>query len=163
MSYDIKKFKMPRYRELPKVGLYLDQVITYMNDVLSPIELSITASMISNYVKQGYIDNPKKKQYSEDQIAYLFFAVMAKHVMSMDNIKTLFDLQVETYSLDVAYDYFSSQLEEILEFMFREDKETLVISNDYPFGKRTLQSAIVAIAQIIYLNSCLKDITETSE
>ena len=28
--------KMPRYNEIPNVGLYLEQVVTYINEVLEP-------------------------------------------------------------------------------------------------------------------------------
>ena len=41
--------------------------------MLAPIEISITPSMLSNYVKKGYIDRPIKKQYYADQIAYAIY------------------------------------------------------------------------------------------
>jgi len=64
MKYDIEHFKLPRYHELPTVGLYLEQTITYINDCLAPLgDITVTSSMISNYVKKGYIERPIKKQY----------------------------------------------------------------------------------------------------
>ena len=60
--------KMPRYQEIPNVGLYLEQTVKYINQSIEPLKLSITASMLSNYVKQGYVDRPIRKQYYADRM-----------------------------------------------------------------------------------------------
>ena len=53
MAESIRDVRLPRYEEIPNVGLYLEQVTKYIEEYLAPIEnLTITASMISNYVKQ---------------------------------------------------------------------------------------------------------------
>jgi len=70
---------LPRYHEIPDVGLYLDQVVKYIGQCLNMFgEVSITASMISNYVKKGLVDNPVKKQYDRQRIAYLYAIATAK-------------------------------------------------------------------------------------
>ena len=85
MSETIREFRLPRYRELPDMGLYLEQTVKYLNTVLAPLGcLEITASMVSNYVKKGIIAKPVKKQYYAEQIAYLFFVVVAKNQLSME-------------------------------------------------------------------------------
>ena len=77
------QFSLPRYEEIPDIGLYLDQTAKYINSYLEPLgEMSITPSMISNYVKHGLVENPIKKQYGQEQIAYLFFIAIAKSVLS---------------------------------------------------------------------------------
>ena len=94
MSVNISEFHMPRYHELPDMGLYLDQVVRYVNNSLAALGCQeITASMVSNYVKKGYIQSPVKKQYYVEQIAYLFFIAIAKNVLSMENIGSLFEMQ----------------------------------------------------------------------
>ena len=65
------EFRMPRFREIPNVGLYLEQTVNYINECIGPLDLTITSSMLSNYVKKGYVDRPVKKQYNAEQIAYL--------------------------------------------------------------------------------------------
>ena len=90
---------LPRYHEIPDVGLYLDQVVKYIGQCLNMFgEVSITASMISNYVKKGLVDNPVKKQYDRQRIAYLFCIVVAKNVISLDNLALLIAMQKRTYS-----------------------------------------------------------------
>ena len=126
MEFTIESFRMPRYRELPDVGLYLDQTVKYINRYLAPLGcVEITASMISNYVKKGYIASPVRKQYDAEQIAYLFFIAIAKSALPMEHIAKLFHMQKEAYPSDVAYDYFCVELENILHFIFglREDAE----------------------------------------
>ena len=122
MKFSARDYRMPRYKEIPNVGLYLEQTVKYINECLAPIEISITPSMLSNYVKKGYIDRPVKKQYYADQIAYAIYIVIIKQVLSMDNIASLFVLQKATYTLPVAYDFFCSELEKTLVAIF-EDKE----------------------------------------
>ena len=74
IGQSVQGFRLPRYQEIPDVGLYLEQATKYICRYLSPIlETPLTASMISNYVKRGLLSNPVKKQYSRDQVAYLFF------------------------------------------------------------------------------------------
>ena len=103
----IEQFRMPRYREIPDVGLYLDQTVKYINRFLTPLGcMEITSSMVSNYVKKGYISNPVKKQYDAEQIAYLFFISVAKSVLSMDNIARLFSMQKRMYDAETAYYFF---------------------------------------------------------
>ena len=143
---------LPRYHEIPDVGLYLDQVVKYIGQYLNMFgEVSITASMISNYVKKGLVDNPVKKQYDRQRIAYLFFIVVTKNVISLDNLALLIAMQKRTYSNQRAYDYFCDELENILGCVF-EQKETLdIIGVDSGNEKRMLRSAIIAVAHKFYL------------
>ena len=47
-----KEFSLPKYNEIPDVGLYLDQVVKYINSFFESYEdLVVTPSMLTNYVK----------------------------------------------------------------------------------------------------------------
>ena len=62
MIENIEGFRLPRYEQIPNVGLYLEQVVRYVNAHLAPLgESELTSSMVSNYVKQGLIPSPIKK------------------------------------------------------------------------------------------------------
>lgn len=149
-------FKMPRYQEIPNVGLYLEQTVKYINQCIEPLNLSITSSMLSNYVKKGYVSRPIKKMYYQDQIAHLIFIAIVKQTLSMQNILQLFDLQQKTYSEEVAYNYFCSQLEEKLGNLFNGKTDASIPSN-LDYGKNTLTIVVIAIAHTIYLNFCFED------
>ncbi len=152
----IEQFRMPRYREIPDVGLYLDQTVKYINRFLTPLGcMEITSSMVSNYVKKGYISNPVKKQYDAEQIAYLFFISVAKSVLSMDNIARLFAMQKRMYDAETAYDFFCDELENMLQFTFglKEKIDEVGTPEDRSESKTMLRSTIIAVTHIIYLSS----------
>jgi len=156
MAACIEQFRMPRYREIPDVGLYLDQTVKYVNRYLAPLGcMEITSSMVSNYVKKGYISNPVRKQYDADQIAYLFFISVAKSVLSMENIARLFDMQKAAYTAEIAYDFFCMELENMLQYTFglKETLDVVGTPEDQSETKNMLRSTITAITHIIFLSS----------
>lgn len=150
----VSNHKMPRYKEIPNVGLYLEQVVKYINETLTPLHLSITPSMLSNYVKKGYIERPIKKQYYAEQIAYLIFIVVGKQVLSMENISALLALQKATYSTEIAYNYFCEELEYMINVTFEKPSEQESVLEDIPYEKKVLRSVVIAVSHIIYLNYC---------
>ena len=156
MPVSIENFRLPRYREIPDVGLYLDQTVKYINPFLAPLGFpEITASMISNYVKKGYIASPVRKQYNADQIACLFFIALAKNVVSMENIGILFGVQEHSYTRQVAYDYFADTLEGMLQYTFglKDAMQEVGTPEDRSEAKIMLRSTITAVTHIIYLSS----------
>ncbi|MBR6824839.1 MAG: DUF1836 domain-containing protein, partial [Firmicutes bacterium] len=88
MAESVRNFRLPRYHEIPDVGLYLEQTTKYISQYLEPLpDIELTNSMISNYVKKKLIASPVKKQYSRDQIAYLFFIAVGKSVLSINSLQ----------------------------------------------------------------------------
>lgn len=164
MQEQIRNFRMPRYHEIPDVGLYLEQTSKYINSYLAPLGIpEMTTSMISNYVKKGYILNPVKKQYYADQIAYLFFIAVAKYVLSMENIQKLFEIQKKTCDAQAAYDYFCSELEHSLQFIFGLKDQMNEIGEDAGIGKKMLRSTIISVAHIIYLSYQFKELDNSAQ
>lgn len=158
----LKNFRLPRYREIPGMGLYLEQTANYITDLMAPLgDYGLTGSMISNYVKKGLLNSPVKKQYSRDQIAYLFFISVAKTVLSLDALEGFIQLQKQTYPLEVAYDYFCRELEEVLQYTFELSDSTEIASSQSSLGKRLLFSCIVAVSQKIYLEKTLAVLAQT--
>ena len=100
----------PLWEELPEIELYLDQVLLYVNQVYAPIspdkDKGLTASMVNNYVKHGYLTKPDKKKYQRQQIARLIAITTLKSVFSIQEIaQTLNTLQSQASS-DQLYDAF---------------------------------------------------------
>lgn len=157
----LKDFRLPRYNEIPNVGLYLEQATKYVCEYLAPLgEYTLTPSMISNYVKKGLISNPVKKQYSRDHIAYLFFIAVAKSVLSLDALTGFIKVQQQTYTLPKAYDYFVEQLEALLFFTFEITDTIEMVGEDNTDEKRLLFTCIVAAVQKVYLEKCLEAIAK---
>lgn len=159
VSRSVSDFRLPRYNEIPNVGLYLEQATKYVGGYLAPLgEYTLTPSMISNYVKKGLIANPVKKQYSRDHIAYLFFIAVAKSVLSLDALTGFIRVQQQSYTLPKAYDYFAEQIESLLRFTFELDDTLEVVGEDNTDEKRLLYTCIVAAVQKVYLEKCLEAI-----
>ena len=160
----LRLFRLPRYEELPNSGIYLEQTAKYICEYLSPVlDNAITTSMISNYVKKHLIDNPVKKQYGRDQIAYLFFIAIAKNVMSLDGLTNFIGVQKRTYPLKVAYNYFCDQFESALFFTAEVTDTMNIAGEDNTDEKRLLFTCIIAVTQKIYLEKCLAAIAEEEE
>ena len=103
-------FSYPKWEDIPNIDLYLDQVLLYVNQVCAPIspdkDKGLTASMVNNYVKHGYLTKPDKKKYQRRQIARLIAITTLKSVFSIQEIaQTLNTLQTQASS-DQLYDAF---------------------------------------------------------
>ena len=152
IAASVKDFRMPRYSEIPNVGLYLEQTTKYICEYLAPIqENAITSSMISNYVKKGLVANPVKKQYDRDQIAHLLFIALAKSVMSLDDLTLFIRLQERTYSTERAYRYLCDELENLLHYVFGLKDTIDTVGVDSSDEKIMLRNTIITIAHKIYL------------
>lgn len=161
----VSDFRLPRYAEIPTVGLHLEQVANYINGILTPVGCAeITISMISNYVKNGFIEPPHKKQYSAEQIAYLIFIAISKNVLSLEDIVSLFNMQKETYTLPMAYDYFCCELENMLAFVFgvKEDLQMdLGVTNTEE--KDFFRNVIISVSHSMYITSFFARIKQAGD
>ena len=157
MAGSIRGFRLPRYAEIPTVGLYLEQTIKYINAHLAPLGcMELTSSMVSNYVKKGLIPAPVKKQYYPEQISYLFFVALAKNLTSMENIDLLISVQRETYTLPAAYDYMCGELENMLFYFFGLKDTPEELGETESDEKNLLRGLIMSAANVIYLNNYIE-------
>jgi len=164
LSVKICNVRMPRYEQLPNVGLYLEQTTKYINQILAPFGcIEITGSMIRNYVKMGLVKNPIKKAYYADHIAHLLSITILKMVLPLENIRKMFELQEEVYTDDVAYDYFCMELENMIFFRFGLSDAVKEVGETISLEKEMLRSAIIAISHIIYLNICFQLVSSTEK
>ena len=115
ITADIAAFRLPRYAQIPEVGLYLEQVVRYINARLAPLgEPELTGSMVSNYVKQKLVPAPQKKLYTAEHLARLLFIAVVKPVVPLEGLRLMFSIQEECYPLQTAYDYFCDEFENML-------------------------------------------------
>ena len=156
LTESIKDFRLPRYNEIPNVGLFLEQTTKYISDILAPLPgITITSSMISNYVKKKLIANPIKKQYDRDQVAYLIFIAVAKSVLSLEHIQALIDLQKRVSEKKQAYEYFCFAFEGLLAYVFGL-KESFEDDGKADTQDRILlRNTIIAVVHKIYLETSI--------
>ena len=148
-------FALPRYADLPQMGLYLDQTVQYVNSYFRTFcGVELTSSMVSNYVKKGILSHPVRKKYARDQIASLMYIAVSKTVLSMENIDALFKMQRAHCSAGAAYDYFCDEMENCLPFVFGCTREIRDLAVDAADEKLLLRSTILAAANKMYLDCC---------
>lgn len=154
----VRDFRLPAYSELPNTGLYLEQVTKYINGLISPLGFAhLTSSMISNYVKKGVIDSPVRKQYYAEHIAYLIFVGMGKNVVSIDEIAYIYGLQKVVYPCDVAYDYFCSELLNMLMYNAGLKDEIENVGTTDTELKLMLRSVIICLSHLIFVSNSIEE------
>lgn len=153
----LASFHLPRYSELPDMGLYLEQTTKYINQCLAPLGcIEVTGSMIRNYVKMGLVSHPVKKQYYADQLAHLISITVLKSALSLEHIHLLFARQRKIYSDQTAYDYFCMEMENILKHRFGISKTVEDIGVTSSVEKEMLRSGVIAVSHLIYIDACLE-------
>ena len=144
----VENLHIPRWEELPNIDLFLEQVVTLINNSLEPYifiasdtqednEL-LTKTMINNYVKHGLIEAPIKKQYSKSQVAKLFAICVLKQVYSMQDIKKLIAMALKS-DIQISYNKFCELFEEALDCSYNQkDFIDTTSTNDYQYLLKTV-------------------------
>ncbi|MCQ2569851.1 MAG: DUF1836 domain-containing protein [Limosilactobacillus sp.] len=146
------KLVFPTYQDLPSMGLYLKHVVAYIEDCTQDLaSITITNSMVSNYVKHQLIPHPTKKLYYRDQIAMLLFIVVAKTVLEQQDLRQAVQIQAQTYDLSVAYDYFNAELTNVTEYVRGQRPALAEIGHEQTGEKQMLRNIIMAFAYREYL------------
>lgn len=153
----IKNYHCPRYHELPPFALYTDQLKELLELYLSEFEIPgeekfITPTMIGNYVKQKIIPPPVKKKYDRDHIVYLIVIGIFKQVLNISDIGTIIKMQRRVYPVEVAYNYFCSELEAALKATFcTRDFSEVAKPDRVSTLTELVSSSLLAFANKIYV------------
>lgn len=125
----LTNFSLPKWRALPDLDLYMDQVVTYLERELAPLsneddEKMITTWMINNYVKGNLLNSPVQKKYSKEHIAYLLAICSIKQILSISDIAQLFDFQKSSErDSSVIYEFFRATQSEMIKNISKENIE----------------------------------------
>lgn len=119
----LEQFKLPRWKELPSIDLYLEQVLSLLDNWLGDYltfdgKKIMTKTMVNNYVKQKFIEAPVNKKYGRTEVASLFVIAILKPVYSIEEISRLIRLSLRISDKETAYDYFCSLIEEAVSHAF---------------------------------------------
>lgn len=106
----MRLFEPVRWDLIPDLGLYMDQVINYIDRQFGQIYGAatrglLTPAMINNYVKSGLIPRPNGKKYDREHLAMLMMVVPLKQVCSIEDVKKLIRVQ-EMGDLRALYERF---------------------------------------------------------
>ncbi len=164
MIEEIEGFRLPRYAQIPDVGLYLEQVVRYVNAYLSPLGgAELTGSMVSNYVKQGLITAPIKKSYTAEHLARLMFIAVVKPVVPLEGLRMMFSIQENNYTIETAYNYFCDEFENMLGAAFGIAPAREGLGETQSDAKDLLRNTIVATVNKVYLDRYLEEYRRRQE
>lgn len=108
---ELKTISFPHWDDLPDFDLYMDQLVEYINGILSSLNMPlITAAMINNYVKKKVVMAPIKKKYQTIQIADMLIISLMKPVFSLEEIRTSIDMITAQNYPKAAFDQFVDAL-----------------------------------------------------
>ncbi len=115
---------LPRWEQLPKLDLYADQVLSYINPLCEQHHVKpLTKAMINNYVKLGLIPAPKRKRYQRLHIAFLFVIAFLKEGFDISLIKNGILQETKRLGLKEAYNAFGQALMHALEHVNHDSLE----------------------------------------
>ena len=95
--------------DIPNIDLYMDQITTFMDENLNSSkrysdDKLLTKTMINNYTKNKLIPPPLKKKYSKDHMILLIFIYYFKNILSINDIRRIFDpLTESTFGEEAEY------------------------------------------------------------
>ena len=156
---NILDYHCPRYEDLPKIELYMDQLVAILNEYLAPFhsqgeDAIVTATMINNYVKNGLIDAPTRKLYSKIQLAKLFVICILKQVYSMHEIRILIKMALKYGTDEETYNNFCDLFEEALYCTY--NKIDFIDQNSHNNSLYLMKSILLSCSYKIYVQYIIK-------
>ena len=161
---------LPRYGEIPRIDLYMDQLVGFLEETLAPLyqpdEKIITRSMVNNYVKQGVLAAATGKKYTRAHVAYLVVICTLKQTFSLSEIDLLIRRQIATFDTGVAYDYYCDAFEAAVRALFgaRPASPQGLASGDAPgdFERDLVLASTAAVAYTLHIKASVALIQEES-
>lgn len=163
----LDKLAYVKAEEIPNIDLYMDQVLSFINDrtrhlTRNPEEDKIfTKTMINNYAKTKILPAPVKKKYSKDHMLLLLLIFYFKGVLSVGDTGDLlgkitekyFGNQKELAFEDIYEEVFQLEAGEI-EFLKKDIVEKFQISEktfeDAPEESREFFKTFAFICMLSY-------------
>ncbi|MDE7423060.1 MAG: DUF1836 domain-containing protein [Lachnospiraceae bacterium] len=125
---NLKKLDYIRPGDIPNIDLYMDQVTTFMDEHLAdekrfPDDKILTKTMINNYTKNNLLPPPKKKKYSKEHMLLLIFIYYFKNILSINDIRSIFNPLNEIFSEENKKKNIGIDLEAVYEEVFSYEQE----------------------------------------
>ena len=115
---------LPAWEAIPDFGLYMDQVVTLLEQDLTFLpdrgERIVTSSAINNYVRLKIMPAPVKRKYYRVHLAYLLMILPMKQSISIADIPRILPPGTEEDAVRAAYEDYARQFHKTAEFFNRQ-------------------------------------------
>ena len=118
----LNNYKLHAWKELPDIGLYMDQVIALLGQYLDfiPMEDSkdkpVTPTTINNYVRLKVMPAPEKRKYYRVHIAFLIMIFTLKQGISINGLQQLLPSTADEEEIKNFYTSYVERLQEVGNF-----------------------------------------------
>lgn len=115
---------LPTWESIPDFGLYMDQVVTLLEQYLAFLpdrgERIITSSAINNYVRLKIMPAPVKRKYYRVHLAYLLMILPMKQSISIADIPRILPPGTDEEAVRAVYEDYAHQFHKTAEFFNRQ-------------------------------------------
>jgi len=170
---EIQDFKQADWDKLPDIGLYMDQVQTYIERQINAYAKSdkdklLTPAMINNYIKDDLIPRAESKKYSNSHVALLIMIATLKQVLSMQDLKALLADKRQADQVKGIYEHYlmyqQQDLSELAAEVGKRLSEEQAIDGNGEFLRRAaLELSIEARNRILLSERILSSLTQPPE
>lgn len=170
---EIQDFKQADWDKLPDIGLYMDQVQTYIERQINAYakpdkDKLLTPAMINNYIKDDLIPRAESKKYSNSHVALLIMIATLKQVLSMQDLKALLADKRQADQVKGIYEHYlmyqQQDLSELAAEVGKRLSEEQAIDENGEFLRRAaLELSIEARNRILLSERILSSLTQPKE
>lgn len=95
-------------KDIPRIPLYMEQVTGFFDEAMAGARRNdddkiLTKTMINNYTKEGTLPRPHGKKYSREHMIRLMYIFILKQVLSLQDIRQMFDLLQTEKNVEPVY------------------------------------------------------------
>ncbi|MDD6214602.1 MAG: DUF1836 domain-containing protein [Firmicutes bacterium] len=155
--------RIPLWDELPKIDLYMDQVIEIINDYISVFKnfndsATITPTMINNYVKHKIMPAPAKKKYSKIHLAYIIMICVLKQTLNISTIQKLLPCDVTEEEAKKTYDSFVKNQYKAFAYVLQEvEKAAKPVFESNSEDSEKINSIVMQVAASANILKCITE------
>lgn len=158
----LESFQSEDWDRIPDIGMYMDQLKSYMIHQHLGLELegtdeTLTSSMINNYIKSGILPRAEKKRYSREHVGILTAICLLKQVLRVDEVGTLLELLRKDSNPETFYKEFTALAESNYREVAEEIKEK---SKEDDIAAEALSLAVSGYARILACKTLLDSMDE---
>jgi len=150
-------FRLPRWNRIPDVGLYMDQLITFINSSFEPFAEKmglkpITKNMINNYVKARIVEAPVNKLYFRPSVAMVVVVYLVKSCYSTEEAGKLIRLGLSVKDVELSYNGFCDAIELAVRGIFAGADEP-ACAGSIEQKKYIMEHFVLSLACKYYVNA----------
>ena len=143
---------LPAWDAIPNFGVYMDQVVTLLEQYLSFLpeggERIVSSSAINNYVRLKIMPAPIKRKYFRVHLAYLLMILPMKQSISIADIPRILPVDPNEDNVRATYESYATQFRKTALFFNIQVAEVLGTMADDPdragLSRLALESVLIS-------------------